>query len=211
MTRVKFCGFTRPDDVEFACSLGVTTIGIVREPSSKRFVPDALVRDLVRAAGPFSQTVSVYRTVRSFEPEGTTMVQASDFSLWRLASWFPRIQVIHIDAQDCHENEVMDQCSQFTKDEGEWSGLLLDAMVAGVGGGTGVTIPWDVAAQIVEASKLPVVLAGGLRPDNVAGAIQAVRPYGVDVCTGIESSPGIKDPIKMRDFLQAVNYSSPGT
>ncbi|HZW07168.1 MAG TPA: phosphoribosylanthranilate isomerase [Phycisphaerales bacterium] len=75
-------------------------------------------------------------------------------------------------------------------------------LVEGMKSGAGETVDWSVAAQL--ASTRPTILAGGLTPDNVALAIRTVRPYGVDVSSGVESSPGKKDPIKIRDFLQAV-------
>jgi phosphoribosylanthranilate isomerase len=83
---------------------------------------------------------------------------------------------------------------------------LLDAFVPGLYGGTGQTIDWDSAREfITEAAKLgkPVILAGGLTPENVQVAIAKVEPYAVDVSSGVEVSPGVKDPIMIRDFIQA--------
>ena len=74
-------------------------------------------------------------------------------------------------------------------------------------GGTGKTVDWDFAAEIVEVLPKPVILAGGLTPDNVGEAIRKVRPYAVDVSSGIESSPGVKDHAKMKDFIQAAKLS----
>jgi phosphoribosylanthranilate isomerase len=80
--------------------------------------------------------------------------------------------------------------------------LLIDASVKGQYGGTGVTANWNSAAQL--AQKIPLLLAGGLTPDNVAEAIHQVQPWGVDVASGVESAPGVKDPSKMKAFVQAV-------
>ncbi|MFM8790572.1 MAG: phosphoribosylanthranilate isomerase, partial [Chthoniobacterales bacterium] len=73
----------------------------------------------------------------------------------------------------------------------------------GVHGGTGTTIDWSLAADVVSAAARPVVLSGGLRPDNVAEAVRQVRPTAVDTASGVESSPGIKDPALMRAFVEA--------
>lgn len=81
---------------------------------------------------------------------------------------------------------------------------MLDAFVEGVHGGTGKILDWDLAGRIVELSPRPVILAGGLTPDNVAEAIERVQPAGVDVSSGVEASPGRKDFVKMRDFVRAV-------
>jgi phosphoribosylanthranilate isomerase len=82
-------------------------------------------------------------------------------------------------------------------------GWLVDAFHAARFGGTGETVDWDLAALVREQIGGPTILAGGLTPDNVAEAIRKVRPYAVDVSSGVEVSPGIKDPIKVRDFIQA--------
>jgi phosphoribosylanthranilate isomerase len=88
---------------------------------------------------------------------------------------------------------------------GHADALLLDAFASGSYGGTGHCIDWDFAAQVVEVCPKPVILAGGLTPENVAEAIRRVRPYAVDVCTGVESSDGIKDAAKLRALFGAVN------
>jgi phosphoribosylanthranilate isomerase len=84
--------------------------------------------------------------------------------------------------------------------------FLLDASVKGTYGGTGVTADWDRAAEL--ARQYPLLLAGGLTPENVAEAIERVQPWGVDVASGVESSPGEKDPTKVRAFVQAVRKES---
>jgi phosphoribosylanthranilate isomerase len=80
--------------------------------------------------------------------------------------------------------------------------LLVDASVKGAYGGTGITADWKRAAEL--AKQVPLLLAGGLTPENVAEAVRQVRPWGVDVASGVESSPGMKDPAKMKAFVQAV-------
>ena len=84
--------------------------------------------------------------------------------------------------------------------------LLVDAAVKGVYGGSGVTADWHGAAEL--AKKYPLLLAGGLTPENVAEAVSRVQPWGVDVASGVESAPGKKDPGKMKAFVQAVREES---
>jgi phosphoribosylanthranilate isomerase len=89
-------------------------------------------------------------------------------------------------------------------EEGNYGAILMDAHVAGEYGGTGQTAPWQLLADFDFDTDIPLILAGGLTPENVAEAIRIVRPYGVDVASGVESSPGIKDAEKMRRFVAAV-------
>ena len=84
------------------------------------------------------------------------------------------------------------------------SAVLLDAYSSEAFGGTGKRVDLNFATEVVARSHVPIILAGGLNPDNVSSVIEIVRPFCVDVASGIESKPGIKDPIKMRDFIQAV-------
>lgn len=204
MTRIKFCGFTRLEDVDIALELGVDAIGIVRDPSSKRYVVNERVRRISHLAGPYVETVSVYGLVHSFEPEGTNLVQAWDFSIWTLRSWFPRVLAVRVPSDVENAARISELTSGQDQNVGEWSGILLDAHVEGMPGGTGKLVPWLPASEFVAQSKVPVILAGGLTPDNVAEAIRTVRPYAVDVSSGIESSPGVKDHGKMKAFVEAV-------
>jgi phosphoribosylanthranilate isomerase len=94
----------------------------------------------------------------------------------------------------------------FARDESP--AFLVDASVKGAYGGTGITADWSAAAEL--SKQYPILLAGGLTPENVEEAVRRVKPWGVDVASGVESSPGVKDPVKMRAFVQAVkNLQSP--
>jgi phosphoribosylanthranilate isomerase len=81
--------------------------------------------------------------------------------------------------------------------------VLLDSFSEDSFGGTGHKVDWELAAEIVRRSKIPVMLAGGLTPDNVAEAVRLVQPFAVDVSSGVEEKPGLKDPVKVRDFIHA--------
>lgn len=196
--RIKICGLTTTSDVEAACMLGVDAIGFVLEPSSPRFVGSyENLNELCWAAAPFVTTVSVFaRPIFDETLVSPTMLdQATEYSNFRRP------------ASNCIlARRVKPGQSPESVVEGSESfgALMLDAFVEGVHGGTGKILDWDLAGRIVELSPRPVILAGGLTPDNVAEAIERVQPAGVDVSSGVEASPGRKDFVKMRDFVRAV-------
>lgn len=195
MTRVKVCGLTRLDDAEAALEAGANALGFVFHTSSPRYVGrHAGAIDIPAALGPFALCVAVFGAVPTppVLPTGIAAVQGEfDDSLFfsgrRIRTLRPRegIEFEWHNFQGC-------------------DAVVLDAYDPVQSGGTGRTIDWNIAAEIVRVSPVPVVLAGGLTPDNVGPAIRMVRPYAVDVASGVESSPGIKDHAKLRDFMQAV-------
>ena len=194
VVRAKICGLTRHEDVEIAISLGADAVGFVREPTSPRFVKElSLLRELAQIARPFANTVAVYGICDSSQTESITdFDQAVEFAhgseerritAWRMPSGVRPEAVLELPGTGA---------------------ILLDAFVAGAFGGTGHKVDWDTAAAVVALTSRKVILAGGLTPDNVGEAIRVVRPYAVDVSSGVESAPGIKDHGKVRAFLDAV-------
>ena len=170
-----------------AVELGADAIGFVLECTSPRHLEASAVNELAKLAGPYCTTVAVYG--RTSEPfPRTSAVQAVEF---RSAPVRTCIQVIRL-GKDA------------PIDAGNADAILLDAYSPDAFGGTGEKVDWERAVEIVRSAKKPVILAGGLNPSNIAEAIALVRPYGVDVSSGIESAPGKKDPSMMRDFIQAV-------
>ena len=199
-TRVKICGITTRKDAELAIELGANALGFIFEPTSKRFlrtVPEWLIE-----LPPMVSRVAVFAVVPDYFGE-------TQFECIQASGWMdPLAQEEH-----CRRIEVVrvkpgDKPSAIAERAHNAVGLLLDAFVEGTYGGTGKTVDWDLAAEVVKVSKKPVILAGGLTADNVAEAIRKVRPYGVDVSSGVESSPGIKDAGKLRDFFQAVESAA---
>lgn len=195
VTRVKICGLRDPSDAEWAIECGADYLGFVFEPSSPRFVGDMNWSpewlDSVKAP-----RVAVFGEVSEQPSMRFDIVQAHAWPHWSGSESRLRFHVLRmgtllgVDPPDFGEMSRTDKC-------------LLDAYDARLHGGSGKVIDWDVAAMFVKEASVDVILAGGLTPDNVAEAIQKVRPYAVDVSSGVESSPGIKDHIKMRDFIQA--------
>ncbi len=194
VVRVKICGLTRHEDVEVALSEGADAVGFIREPTSPRYIPDfAVLKELALIAQPFASTVSVYGIFDPSQAESITdFDQAVDFpsgqSDRRITAWRMPAGV--------RPQAVLDLPGT--------GAILLDAFVAGAFGGTGHKVDWETAAEVVSMTSRKVILAGGLNPDNVEKAIRTVRPYAVDVSSGVESAPGLKDHGKVRAFLQAV-------
>ena len=200
-TRVKICGITRRQDAEFAAEMAADAIGLVFYHASPRAVSIAQARQIVAGLSPFVSVVALF-----VDADVAEVQQCLD--------------ALPIDVLQFHGDESPDYCEQFDKPylkairmrEGvelvaiaeqyaSACALLLDSYQAGVPGGTGQVFDWSM----IEAIDKPIILAGGLNVDNVASAIQQVKPYAVDVSGGVEMSKGIKDQAKIRAFMQEVN------
>jgi phosphoribosylanthranilate isomerase len=198
-TRVKFCGMTRPQDVEAAVQLGVDAVGLILVPGTPRFIDVPQAAIIRRRLPPFVQAVALFRNA-----------PASDVDR--------AIGELRPDLLQFHGEETPEFCERFDwpylravpmkqgADLADWerwfagaTALLLDAHGAGEQGGSGRTFDWTA----IRASR-PFVLAGGLTPENVGTAVRTARPYAVDVSSGVEQSPGVKDVAKMRRFIEEV-------
>jgi phosphoribosylanthranilate isomerase len=199
-TRVKICGITTRKDAELAVELGASALGFILEPTSKRYLK--VVPDWLRELPPYINRVAVFGMAPDYFCE--TQFESVQASGWMdpLAQeeHCRRIEAVRVKSGE-NPKAIADRAHHAVA-------LLLDAFVEGMYGGTGKTVDWDLAAEVVKISKKPVILAGGLTPENVAEAIRQVRPYAVDVSSGVESSPGIKDPAKMKVFFEAVSSAN---
>ena len=207
MTRIKICGITRAEDALAAAYSGADAIGLVFYERSPRHVSLARATQLVAALPPFITVVGLFVN--------------ADAVFVREA-----LESVPLDVLQFHGDESPEFCGQFGKpylkairvkegvdllqcasDFCDAQGLLLDAHVEGIPGGTGATFDWTL---IPEKLPLPVILSGGLDVENVAAAIKQVRPYAVDVSSGVEASKGIntlkgiKDAAKIARFIQEV-------
>jgi phosphoribosylanthranilate isomerase len=231
-TRIKFCGLTHPDDVIDAVEAGADAVGFNFYPKSPRFIDARAAGPLIRRVPPFVDAVGVFVEtpvrqmcavayqlgLRSIQWVGDESPPNEDtFPFPMIASYRVRSasDLTHI-SLNVHLH---------------WSSgnplgaVLIDAHVPGQYGGTGQAAPWELlkdwypgmlrhhdgsAPESLQAEhprwnvRVPLILAGGLTPENVAAAVRAVRPYGVDVASGVESSPGRKDADKMRRFVDGV-------
>lgn len=168
-------------------------MGFVLEPSSKRFLDP--IPDWVAKLPIYVTRVAVFGAVpSSFDIKGFDAIQGLGV---RTAS-FSGTKISTIRCGEGAKPKALIEAAA------AGDAILLDAAVDGHFGGTGTLADWDVATEVVKLAGKPVILAGGLNPDNVAQAIQKVKPYAVDVASGVEATPGIKDMGKMRAFFEAV-------
>jgi phosphoribosylanthranilate isomerase len=200
--RVKICGLTNVEDARVAVAAGADALGFVFSAASARHVTAARVAEIGRHLPPFVSRVGVFvnapaAELRAIAAEAVldTVQLHGDESPAVCAQCRP-LRVYK--AFRLANSEVLSHLSAYATDA--W---LLDSYVAGEQGGTGAAFNWDWA---VEAGKLgrPIILAGGLTAANVGAAIRRVRPYAVDVSSGVESAPGRKDPRKVWEFMAAV-------
>ena len=199
--RVKICGFTRKSDVVNAALLGVDAIGLVFYPPSPRCVSPDTAADIVRALPPFVTVVALFvdeesETIRDILHQvPVDLLQFHGDESPELCGSFrvPYIKAVRMNSEvDIGEIE---------KRYSDARGLLLDAYHPDQKGGTGLQFDWGL---IPRKSCMPVVLAGGLNPDNVQDALDRVRPFAVDVSSGVESGKGLKDMNKVAAFLREV-------
>ena len=203
-TRVKICGITRVEDAQAAVAAGADAIGLVFAEASPRRVTPEQARALAAAMPPFITVVGLF----------------VDMPASRIRDILGQVP---LNLLQFHGNETPEDCRQFgrpyirairmapgvdilaeARRYAQAAGLLLDAYDPQVAGGTGATFDWT---RVPRDLNKPVILAGGLTPENVARAIQAVRPYAVDVSSGVEQSKGIKDAAKIAAFIRTVENS----
>jgi phosphoribosylanthranilate isomerase len=195
---MKICGLTTAEDALQAASAGATALGVIFAPASPRFVSTDRARDIVRAVPAAVPVVGVFvnapleEIVATVAHTGIRLVQlhGDEPERYAAALKMPLLRATGVDVP-------LDS----------WPGvtLLLDAVSAAARGGTGQRVDWTRAAAIARRRK--TVLAGGLTPDNVAEAIATVRPFGVDVSSGVEAAPGRKDADKVARFLEAAKHA----
>ncbi|MBL4820490.1 MAG: phosphoribosylanthranilate isomerase [Gammaproteobacteria bacterium] len=204
-TRVKICGLTRNQDALSAAMSGADAVGLVFYPPSSRAVSVAQA-PVVTANLPAFVTV-VGLLVNPAEQEVVSVLETSvvdclqfhgDESVEFCESFgVPYIKAIRV-------NELADARIKLQQFAGRCT-VILDTYTKNSAGGTGQAFDWSIAKALVAEFQNQIVLAGGLNPGNVNAAISMVRPYGVDVSSGVELSPGIKDPEKMRKFFSVVH------
>ena len=204
-TRVKICGLTRRGDALAAVDLGADALGLVFYAASPRAVSIAQAQEVIRELPSRVTVVALF--VNAAESEIRAVLDS-----------------VRIDLLQFHGDETPQDCARYgvpyikavrmredvdlfeiERVYGSASGLLLDSYQSGVAGGTGMAFDWTRVPKGSKRLTKPIILAGGLAPDNVAGAIRQVRPYAVDVSGGVESAKGIKDAAKMAAFIQGVN------
>ena len=203
--RVKFCGITNLDDAAEAVRLGAWAVGLIHFHRSPRDVDRAVAAEIAAAFRRKAEVVGVFvnptleEVVRAVEDEGLTMVQLNGAEGSSFCSEVKRrtgvkvAKAVHVaSAADIHGAEA------FRTDF-----HLFDRRAKGAWGGTGESFDWELLRG--HRSEVPAILAGGLRPGNVATAISIAHPYAVDVASGVELEPGRKDHAAMAAFFEAAN------
>jgi phosphoribosylanthranilate isomerase len=200
---IKICGVTRPEDAAFAAEQGVGAIGLNFWRGSKRFVEDAQAREILAVLPTTVLRIGVFVNAHplvvteTLADLGLDMVQLHGDE--KVGSWseIPAKRIVRA-------IRVYDEASM--KEALAWDPafFIYDAHTPSFGG-AGVTAPWSIIAA---GARRPFLLAGGLSTENVREAIQTVRPDGVDVASGVETSPGIKDRRMMASFIQAANEAA---
>lgn len=199
--KIKVCGFTNAVNARDASMLGIDAIGLVFYEKSPRNVNQKQALEIVNALPPFINRVGLFVNANpSFIDEVLcevpldTLQFHGDESVRECSQYsMPFIKALRVTKQSNLE--------QIAEDYHQASGLLLDAFSKDAYGGTGESFDWSLAKVKID---LPIILAGGLGPDNVSEAINQTQPYAVDVSSGVESKPGEKDIVKIKQFIDQV-------
>ena len=210
-TRIKICGITRQEDAQAATKLGVDALGFVFYPASSRalFIEQALalsdsVPAFITRVALFlnAEAEKVKAVVDQLNPE-LLQFHGTETPEYCRSFGKPYIKALALgDAND--PSSVAEAIHEQMAAHVAAIGFLLDSHQPGEAGGTGKAFDWS---QMPSDINRPVVLAGGLKPENVAEAVRQLRPFAVDVSSGVESAPGIKDADKLREFVQQVKLA----
>lgn len=200
-TRIKVCGLTRPEDARAAARAGVDAIGLVFHPPSARAVDLDTAAAVIAALPPFVTAVALFldpepeqvRAVVDRIPIGLLQFHGSESAEFCTAFHRPYVKAVAM-------GDGVDPAA-VAAEHPLALGFLADSHGAGAAGGTGSTFSWDLLPRKRDYN---LVLAGGLSPDNVAKAVATVRPEAVDVSSGVESSPGVKDAARIERFIEEV-------
>ena len=200
-TAVKICGITRVEDALVAARAGAHAIGLIFYSRSPRLVADAVAAEVVRALPPFVTPVALFvdpdaaevrRVIAGVRPQ-LLQFHGDETAEFCAGFGLPYIKAVRVRPGV----DLLQYAQQYRAAKG----LLLDAFVEGNHGGTGAAFDW---ALIPRDFPLPLILAGGLDPGNVGEAVRRVRPWAVDVSSGVEASKGIKDAAKVAAFIRGV-------
>ncbi len=204
-TRIKFCGLTRPVEAGWACALGVDAIGLVFYEKSPRVVTIAGANKLLAEVAPFVTVTGLFlnadrdRVSAVLREVKLDLLQFHGDETAEYCSGFGRPYIKAISMGDRYLEQK--SSAGYARSHPDATGFLLDSNTVGSAGGTGKTFDW----QKVPKFKKPVVLAGGVDDRNVADAIRTVRPWAIDVSSGIEKERGVKDHTLMKKFVQEVH------
>jgi len=206
MTKIKICGIKTLNDALAAIDAGANYLGFNFYPKSVRYIEKntcAEITSVLKEKYPQTKLVGVF--VNSSVEEMKDILESCSLDLAQLHG-DETVEILNtLDGKAFKAfRGVPETINGFARSESP--AFLVDASVKGLYGGSGVTADWNSAAEL--AKKYPLLLAGGLTPENVAEAVGRVKPWGVDVASGVESEPGKKDASKMKEFVRAVQSVS---
>lgn len=200
-TRIKICGLREPDHARLAADAGADAIGLVFYGKSPRHVQVETAANIAASLPPYVMAVGLFvdapaaevREILEHVPLDLLQFQGDESP--EFCNQFPRPYVRAVRMEE--GVDLLEYAGRFKRAKA----LLLDAHVPGLPGGTGRTFDWK---RVPRNAPIPLILSGGLDPGNVADAIREVRPWAVDVSSGVESSRGVKDPAKIVEFIRSV-------
>ena len=200
--RIKICGITRSEDALAAAELGADALGFVFYPRSPRYLAPEAAANIIAGLPSFVTTVGVFADSPLEEVRRVAALAGLDrvqLSGEESPEYCRSLGLRWIKAFRLAGRDDLNKIPAY----GECPDILLDSYVKGVAGGSGAKFDWSWAAEAGKYGR--VILAGGLDPDNVALAIRTAGPFGVDVSSGVESAPGIKNPERMARFIRAAH------
>jgi phosphoribosylanthranilate isomerase len=196
--QIKICGITRPEDALVACEYGANALGFIFVPSSPRYVSPAAAGRIIAGLPPFVAPVGVFvnetrdRINETIASSGIRVIQLHGEETAEEAASYAVPVIKGFRVREGFDVESLDAYPV--------SAFLLDSHSGHMHGGTGKTFDWSIAVGANQSRR--IILGGGLTPQNVAEAVTRVRPYAVDVSSGVEVSPGIKDVRRIKEFIQ---------
>jgi phosphoribosylanthranilate isomerase len=199
--KVKICGITSVEDAEEAVEAGADALGLMLYPGSPRYISLETAQIIERRLPPYIIRVGVFADAAPedvFSAMHRCGLNLLQFHGRETPEFCRQFGMMTMKAFRIRDAQSLQELADYQTDA-----FLLDSYVPGKEGGTGETFNWELAVEAGKYGK-PIFLAGGLTPENVAEAVRKVRPFGVDVSSGVEQSPGKKDPAKMRAFIAAV-------
>jgi phosphoribosylanthranilate isomerase len=200
MTRVKICGITNAEDALSAVEMGADALGFIFYKGSKRYIDPARASEIISALPPLISLVGVFvnqgidEIKKTAEMSGIDTLQLHGDESPEFCAMLPYKMIKALRVKDTVDTDVVELYPV--------RAILFDRHSDELYGGTGRSFDWDALKNMKISKK--IILSGGLTPENVSRAIEMVKPYGVDVSTGVEDSPGRKNHIKMRKFIEAV-------
>ncbi len=210
--RIKICGVTTPEDVRVCADAGADAVGLNFHPASPRYLDPKQSQPIIRAIPPLMSAVGVFVAIPMRQATAISYQLGLRAVQWygeqrELSDAFPFSLIASFRVKDrkslAEISTYLEMCRSFGNLP---SAILVDAYVEGAMGGTGHKAPWDLLADFKPG--VPLILAGGLTPENVGDAIRIVRPAGVDVASGVETSPGRKDPHKVKAFIASAREAA---